>query len=80
MTPHTVLESFIVAALSGARDDLAEQDRKRGGDGLRDMAITLTRGRTIIAVHSDFHDGRSHAEFFVSVVAAATLEYARAGV
>jgi hypothetical protein len=57
MTPHTVLESFIVAALSGARDDLAEQDRKRGGDGLRDMAITLTRGRTIIAVHSDFHDG-----------------------
>ena len=54
MTPH---ENFIIGALSAAWADLIVQDRARGGDGLRDMAITLTRGRTIIAVHSDFHDG-----------------------
>jgi hypothetical protein len=57
MTPHTVLESFIIGALSAAHADLIERDRERGGDGLRDMAITLTRGRTIITVCSDFHDG-----------------------
>ena len=54
MTPH---ENFIIGALSGAWADLIVQDRERGGDGLRDMAITLTRGRTIITVCSDFHDG-----------------------
>jgi len=54
MTPH---ENFIIGALSAAWADLIVQDRARGGDGLRDMAITLTRGRTIITVCSNFHDG-----------------------
>jgi hypothetical protein len=51
------LENFIISALSAAWADLIEQDRERDGDGLRDMAITLTKGRTIITVCSDFHDG-----------------------
>ena len=51
------IENFIIGALSAAWADLIEQDRERGGSGrLQDAAITLTRGRTIITVVSDFHD------------------------
>jgi hypothetical protein len=32
-------------------------DRERGGTGeLHDTAVSLMRGRTMIAVHADFHD------------------------
>ena len=54
MTPH---ENFIIGALSAAWSDLLVQDQQRGGDGLRDMAITLTQGRTTITVCSDFRSG-----------------------
>ena len=51
------LVQFIIAESAAAWADLIEQDRERGGSGkLQDMALSLTRGRTIIAVHSDFHD------------------------
>jgi len=40
-----------------AWQDLREQDRQRGGTGqLRDTAVSLTRGRTMITVHCDYHD------------------------
>jgi len=36
---------------------LVEMDRERGGTGeLHDTALSLMRGRTMIAVHCDFHD------------------------
>ena len=51
------LENFIMAEVAAASADLIAQDRARGGSGrLQDAAITLTRGRTIITVVSDFHD------------------------
>jgi len=57
MAPHTVLESFVIGALAAAWADLVAQDQQRGGSGrLRDPAITLTRRRTVITVHSDYHD------------------------
>jgi hypothetical protein len=57
MIPHTVLENFIIVESAAAWATLIEMDRERGGSGkLRDAALSLARGRTIIAVHSDFHD------------------------
>jgi hypothetical protein len=51
------LEKFIIAASVAAWRDLIEQDKGRGGDGkLRDMAISLTRGRTRVTLHCDYSD------------------------
>jgi hypothetical protein len=46
------LENFIIVESAVAWADLIVQDRERGSSGrLRDAVITLTQGRTIIAVH-----------------------------
>ena len=51
------IENFIIAEVAAASADLIAQDRARGGTGkLHDIALSLTQGRTVIAVHSDFHD------------------------
>jgi hypothetical protein len=51
------LESFVIAESAHAWAALIEMDRERGGTGdLRDTAISLMRGRTMIAVHCDYHD------------------------
>jgi hypothetical protein len=62
MIPRTVLESLLSAAWA----DLIVQDQERGGSGkLQDPAITLTRGRTVIAVHCDYRDdGRMLTSWF----------------
>src|SRR5262249_51225693 len=50
------LESFIVDEARGAWAVLSEMDRERGGTGeLHDTAISLMRGRTMIAIHCDYH-------------------------
>ena len=52
------IENFIMAEVAAASADLIAQDRARGGTGrLHDIALSLSQGRTVIAVHSDFHDG-----------------------
>jgi hypothetical protein len=49
------LESFIVAESRAAWADLIEMDRERGGSGeLHHTAVSLVRGRTMIAVHCDY--------------------------
>jgi hypothetical protein len=56
MTPAE-LESFVIAESAVAWAALIEMDRERGGTGaLHDTAISLMRGRTMIAVHCDYHD------------------------
>jgi hypothetical protein len=56
MTPAD-LERFILAETARAWADLLEMDRERGGTGqLQDTAISLTRNRTMISVHSNYHD------------------------
>jgi hypothetical protein len=51
------LEKFVLAESAAAWQDLIEQDRERGGSGqLCDTALSLVRGRTVIAVHCDFHN------------------------
>jgi hypothetical protein len=37
--------------------DLIEQDKARGGSGgCATTAISLTKGRTLVTVHTDYHD------------------------
>jgi hypothetical protein len=56
MTPAE-LESFVLAESAHAWAALIEMDRERGGTGeLHDTAVSLMRGRTMIAVHCDYHD------------------------
>jgi hypothetical protein len=56
MTPAD-LERFILAETARAWADLLEMDRERGGTGqLQDTAISLTRNRMMISVHSNYHD------------------------
>ena len=56
MTPAE-LESFVLAESAHAWAALIEMDRERGGTGeLHDTALSLMRGRTMIAVHCDYHD------------------------
>jgi hypothetical protein len=51
------IENFIIAEIQRASADLVAQDRARGGTWkLHDIALSLTQGRTVIAVHCDFHD------------------------
>jgi hypothetical protein len=51
------LESFVIAESAAAWAALIEMDRERGGTGeLHDTAVSLMRGRTMIAVHCDYHD------------------------
>jgi hypothetical protein len=58
MTLHTVLENYIITEAASAWADLIVKDRERGGNGrLRDTALSLIQGRTMIALHCDFHDG-----------------------
>ena len=60
------LESFIVAESRAAWAVLIQMDRERGGTGeLHDTAISLMRGRTMIAVHCDYHsDDRTLTAWF----------------
>ena len=56
MTPAE-LESFVLAESAHAWAALIEMDRERDGTGeLHDTALSLMRGRTMIAVHCDYHD------------------------
>jgi len=50
------LESFVIDESAAAWAALIEMDRERGGTGeLHDTAVSLMRGRPMIAVHADFH-------------------------
>jgi hypothetical protein len=56
MTPAE-LESFVIAESAAAWAALIEMDRERGGTGeLHDTAVSLMRGRAMIAVHCDYRD------------------------
>ena len=51
------LESFVIAESAAAWAVLIEMDRERGGTGeLRDTAVSLMQGKTMIAVHCDYRD------------------------
>jgi hypothetical protein len=56
MTPAE-LQDFVIRESAAAWRDLIEMDKERGGTGeLHDTALSLMRGRTMIAVHCDYHD------------------------
>ena len=46
-----------IAAFAAAANDLAERDRRRGGDGkLRDVMVSLADDRKTVIVYSNWSD------------------------
>ena len=51
------VESVVINGCVACWRELQQRDLDRGGDGvLRGIAIALTRGRTLVTLHSDYHD------------------------
>jgi len=51
------LERFVTEGCVACWRLLARRDRQRGGDGvLRGTALALTDDRTLVTLHSDYHD------------------------
>ena len=55
------LEKFVTEHCVVCWRDLIEWEKARGGSGkLCDTAISLTKGRTVVTVYSDYHDDELH--------------------